>query len=114
MCFLQNENHIGNPTNYYEAKGLINVLLYKQEELRMNTFTKVGIAIVFLSLCFSVSAQEVSIEKCQRLKDHIEYYDGLRRKGGSAQQMESWKRSRADVEDDFREYHCRKYGKKLH
>ncbi len=53
----------------------------------------------------------MSLEACKRLQSEIERYDDLRRKGGSASQMESWKKSRAKLEDKFRAGDCRRHGR---
>jgi hypothetical protein len=55
------------------------------------------------------AAPEKAVQQCQKLKDRIEHYDQLRRKGGSGPQMDSWKRTRRDLEKQFRDLGCRHY-----
>ena len=61
----------------------------------------------------SASAQDLPLEECQKIQDKIYYYNDLRKKGGSAERMEEWKREREIYKDKFRDNHCRKYGKKI-
>ena len=70
-----------------------------------------GIAILFLTS--PLHAQELSLSECQSIKDDISRYDRLRKKGGSARQMEKWKQSRQELKSRFSKFHCKKYGKKL-
>ena len=79
----------------------------------MNTLKTIVMGVGVLLWAHSASAQEISLSDCQNLKDRIEQYDALRKRGASAQQMESWKRSREDLKDKFRRNHCRKWGSEL-
>lgn len=58
-------------------------------------------------------AQELSLEKCQKLKDDIERYNQLRRHGGSGKKMDAWKRSRRRSEEAFEKAGCRRYRRQL-
>ena len=58
-------------------------------------------------------AQDASLEQCQALKDRIERYTALRRKGGSASKMEGWKKQLRRAEEKFREQGCRAYRREL-
>ena len=69
--------------------------------------------MLLLLLPLRADAQELSLAKCQGLKDKIEKYSKLRRGGGSASQMESWKKSRRIYEDKYRDGDCHKYGNKI-
>jgi hypothetical protein len=67
-------------------------------------------------LVFSASANGVpdpALQSCQKLKDKIEHYDQLRRKGGKGGQMDSWKRARRDLEKAFRDQQCHYYRREL-
>lgn len=72
------------------------------------------LALVFL---FSISplavAQSGSVQECQRLQDRIDKYTRLRRKGGSASQMDTWKRERTRAEEAFRQLDCHWYAGQL-
>ena len=59
------------------------------------------------------SAPEPALQQCQKLKDKIEEYDQLRRKGGTGAQMDSWKRSRRELEKAFRAQGCHYYRREL-
>jgi len=58
-------------------------------------------------------AQDVSLKECQRIQDKIDYYTEKKKKGGSAKQMNLWHIEREKYRDQFRDYHCRKYGKQI-
>jgi hypothetical protein len=66
------------------------------------------------SLAAPARAQTADLETCQDLKAKIDYYTDLRRGGGTALRMESWKQQRSVYEEKFREYACHKYGKDLY
>ncbi|MFT4612899.1 MAG: hypothetical protein ACI9NT_000032 [Bacteroidia bacterium] len=75
---------------------------------------RVLLLVVFALPLSRVSvAQELSQSDCQQLRDTIERYTKLRRGGGSARQMESWKKSRKRYEDRFSKGNCYKYGAQL-
>ncbi len=58
-------------------------------------------------------AQDASLEQCQALKDRIERYTALRRKGGSTSKMESWRKQLRRAEEKFREQRCRAHRREL-
>ena len=70
------------------------------------------IVALLLASCFfsssSVLAQtpDISLKSCQYWKDKSEYYLDLRRSGGSAKQMEGWKKSRRKYNQAFRDNRC--------
>tara|TARA_B100001540_G_scaffold296839_1_gene298888 strand:- start:8381 stop:8629 length:249 start_codon:yes stop_codon:yes gene_type:complete len=72
----------------------------------------VGLALA-LAAASPASAQEASLQQCQSLKERIERYTALRRKGGSASRMEGWKKQLRKAEARFRELDCRAYGREL-
>jgi len=61
----------------------------------------------------TAGAQEASLEQCQALKDRIHRYTALRRLGGTARQMESWREQLRKAEAKFSEKGCRAYRRKL-
>lgn len=61
----------------------------------------------------SVNADDLSLDACRNIQEQIEYYDKLRKKGGSAQQMESWKQTREQYKAQFREGDCKRWKKQL-
>jgi len=74
------------------------------------------ILLVFTLYCAGtgvVSAQQASLEQCQKLKDGIARYDELRRNGGSGSQMDGWKRSRRKLDKEFRKLGCKYYRGRL-
>ena len=57
----------------------------------------------------AVGAQQLSLDKCQQLKDDIARYTEMRRSGGPSAQMDAWKRARRERERQFRHGNCRYY-----
>lgn len=58
-------------------------------------------------------ASDGSPEQCRRLEERIEKYTELRRSGGTAAQMASWRRSRSEAEAAYRNYNCHRQGSKM-
>ena len=72
--------------------------------------------IVYCGLLASLStvmpaagAQQLSLDRCQQLKDDIARYTEMRRSGGPSAQMDAWKRARRERERQFRHGNCRYY-----
>ena len=72
-------------------------------------------AVLLLALLITtpVAAQTASLAKCQTIKDRIERYTGLRRRGGSANQMQQWKEQMRASEEQFRRIDCKDHRRKL-
>ena len=81
----------------------------------MEQTVKHVLAVVLLALFLTapVAAKPANLEKCQVIKDRIERYTGLRRKGGSAGQMQQWKEQLRANEDEFRRMNCKDHRRKL-
>jgi outer membrane lipoprotein-sorting protein len=81
----------------------------------MEQTVKRVVAIVLLALFLTapVAAKPATLEQCQGIKDRIERYTGLRRKGGSAGQMQQWKEQLRANEDQFRRMDCKDHRRKL-
>lgn len=60
-----------------------------------------------------VYAREGSPEQCRRLEERIARYTELRRSGGTAARMASWRRSRSEAEAAYRDYNCHRKGSKM-
>lgn len=71
----------------------------------------VGMLCSFLSQ--SIQAEERSLQSCKWLQQEIEKYDQLRKRGGSAQEMERWRQSRDDLKRDFKDGDCKRWGDQL-
>ena len=56
---------------------------------------------------------DISLKSCQYWKDKSEYYLELRRSGGSAKKMDSWKKSRRKYNQAFRDNRCSDWRGKL-
>lgn len=72
-------------------------------------------AAVLLALLITTpaAAQTAALAKCQTIKDRIERYTGLRRKGGSTSQMQQWKEQLRASEEQFRRQDCKDHRRKL-
>jgi hypothetical protein len=78
--------------------------------------TIAGVTLTLLlapGMASPVGAQEASLAQCQALKDRIDRYTALRRHGGTASQMEGWKKQLRRAEATFREKECRAYRREL-
>lgn len=61
----------------------------------------------------AASSRAATLEECQSMKDRVDHYTVLRRKGGSAGKMEGWKKQLRKAEAKFREEGCHRYLRKL-
>jgi len=66
-----------------------------------------GILVPLLLLSQANSADEPRLRSCQKLKQAIERYTDKRRAGGSAAQMDSWKRARQQKKNEWDRLKCR-------
>ena len=55
------------------------------------------------------TAQKASVEDCKKLKQRIDQFRELRRKGGPGKQMDAWKRALRESEKAFRAQGCSTY-----
>ena len=81
--------------------------------MQQNVTRLAAVVLLALFLTTPVAAKPASLEKCQAIKDRIERYTGLRRKGGSAGQMQQWKEQMRASEDQFRRTDCKGHRRKL-
>jgi hypothetical protein len=81
--------------------------------MRKHFFPIVSIVSVALLCTAGADAGEGSPEQCRRLEERIERYTELRRSGGTAAQMASWRRSRSEAEAAYRTYNCHRQGRKM-
>jgi hypothetical protein len=74
-----------------------------------------AVAVLLLTwvLATPVAAEPANIAKCQSIKDRIERYTSLRRKGGSASQMQAWKEQLRASDEQFRRLECKDHRRKL-
>lgn len=75
--------------------------------------TLICAALICLLQTNSVYAKDASLVSCQSLKEHIEHYDNLRKKGGSAKQMEKWKVEREKYKKKYKRGNCKRWRKEL-
>ncbi len=74
-----------------------------------------AVTVLLLALFFAtpVAAKTTTQTKCQTINDRIERYTGLRRKGGSASQMQHWKEQLRASEEQFYRMDCKDRRRKL-
>ena len=77
----------------------------------MSQHTQMLLLLVCLSSATTAFANKPDLDQCLALRDNIKKYTELRRQGGSAEDMEKWKRERSAHEQTFRDLRCRKLGK---
>ena len=53
--------------------------------------------------------QDEGLHVCQFYKDEIEKYEDLRRGGGSASEMDQWKKKKREYEEKFRNGNCSRH-----
>lgn len=50
-----------------------------------------------------------SFESCQEIKDKIDHYSRLKRKGGTTSQLDHWHRMRNKYKEKYAQYNCKVY-----
>ncbi|MEE9355381.1 MAG: hypothetical protein V3U75_07300 [Methylococcaceae bacterium] len=77
--------------------------------------SKIGFTVILSLFMFSqlVYSQDGTLQLCQSLKSNIVSYEKLRKKGGSARRMESWRQSKKNFRKKFDDNGCKKWRKKL-
>ncbi|MCP5349675.1 MAG: hypothetical protein H7A10_01670 [Oceanospirillaceae bacterium] len=53
---------------------------------------------------------DITYQQCREIKEQMDYYQKLRRSGGSASDMEYWRDRLKSLKDKDRQLNCRKYG----
>ncbi|MCB1843286.1 MAG: hypothetical protein KDI09_10020 [Halioglobus sp.] len=81
----------------------------------MSKTGKTAALALLLALPTGAQAQddEARLKECRKLHERIKHYTGLRRKGGSAARMESWKKQLRKHEARFRELDCSDFRREL-
>ena len=77
----------------------------------MRVFIGFLIWLTLLSTAEFTMAQSVSLSRCISFRERIDEYSDLRRRGGSASEVERWKQARNDLEEKFGKHNCKAYGK---
>jgi hypothetical protein len=77
------------------------------------TIRALAIGVLCSLLSQAIQAEECSLQSCKWLKQEIERYDQLRKRGGSAQEMERWRQSRDDLKRDFKDGKCKRWSDQL-
>ena len=68
------------------------------------------VTLLLVFLAFPASANQASKAQCQSWHKKSDYYQTLRKNGGSGSQMDNWKRKRRTYDDKIKGGNCRKYG----
>jgi hypothetical protein len=87
---------------------------HREVPTMQHTYTHaVAVLLLALAIATPVAAETATIAKCQSLKDRIERYTDMRRKGGSASQMQQWKEQVRASEQQFKRLECKDHRRKL-
>lgn len=82
--------------------------------LQLPTFIALALAATMLTPAQTIALQAMAdLDSCKRWHERIEHYTRLRRGGGSAVQMERWRRARAGYEEKFLAARCHRWGRQL-
>ena len=79
---------------------------------RLSTIT-LGIALSTGPVTISYAADQKVLKQCQAIQSEITRLESLRQDGGSAKQMDTWKRRIHDKQDQYSKFYCRKYRSQL-
>ncbi len=81
---------------------------------RIPILTALALAAAALSAANTAALQALAdLDSCKRWHERIEHYTRLRRGGGSAVQMERWRRARDGYEEKFLAARCHRWGRQL-
>jgi hypothetical protein len=85
-----------------------------QMDFRLPTLTALALAVTGLTPAQSHALEAMAdLDSCKRWHERIEHYTRLRRGGGSAVQMERWRRARDGYEEKFLAARCHRWGRQL-
>ena len=79
----------------------------------MKTVLKITLPLILACSGVSASASDKELAKCQQVQNKIGQLETQRQKGGSARQMDAWKRSLHNWQDEYTRLYCRQYRFKL-
>jgi hypothetical protein len=54
-------------------------------------------------------ADEKKLEQCRSIQAELSRLEAFRKAGGTAKEMDSWKRRMHDKQDDYSRLYCRQY-----
>lgn len=69
----------------------------------VKSFPAVFCSVVLAS---ATVAADDTLEQCRELQAEMDRYEELRRDGGSAEDMDAWKRARRESQAEFRDLGC--------
>ena len=64
---------------------------------------------LFITGTPTASADEALLKKCSKIKSDLARLEAKREYGGSARQMDNWKRSMHDKQDEYSRLYCRQF-----
>jgi len=97
------------------ARDLRETNVGNKEGTAMKPVKTTAACLVLLSVSASTQVQsgEARLQECRKLDERINHYTSLRRKGGAAGAMESWKKQLRKHEARFRALDCSDYRREL-
>ena len=69
----------------------------------------IGATLALATAMSAPAADEKRLEQCRAINKDLTKLEALRRGGGSARQMDLWKRRIHDKQDQYSKLYCRKY-----
>lgn len=73
-----------------------------------NTLTALLLGVVTAG-ALPATANEDLLKKCSKIKSDLARLEAKREYGGSARQMDNWKRSIHDKQDEYSRLYCRQF-----
>lgn len=59
------------------------------------------------------ASTQSTLKQCQSIRNHIHHLEEKRRDGGTAAQMNQWKRREHKYNDQYAKYNCKRYRNRL-
>jgi hypothetical protein len=75
----------------------------------VKTLIAATLACSLSAAAVNTGAREKNLDQCRSIQAELNRLEALRRGGGSAKQMDSWKRRMHDKQDDYSRLYCRRY-----
>ncbi len=81
--------------------------------MQVRVIVFVALSCIFLFSNVYAQKREGTLAECQYLKDQIDYYARLRKKGGLIDDMEEWKRLLTRYRARYDDYQCDRWRNQL-
>ena len=75
----------------------------------MNQLLNISVGCALTLVCTTAIAEEKLLQQCRSIKSELTRLESLRKGGGTAKQMDGWKRRMHDKQDEYSKLYCRQY-----